>query len=386
VKVTIERDDLARALLHVRGIIGREKPDTLLAHALLRVGDDGRWTLAATDGDCEIAVAIPATGEGAILVPAMTLSDIVERLAAGSNLEMVGDDRHRRVTIRSSRSRFNVACHSPYDYEGGFRNEWPHHLTVAAEEFARVIDRVAFAMYPNDLIRYELQGITLHISSDKLHAFASDHGCIAATEMALPPGTPDKPPIILPRKAVPVLCKMLAEPDGELTISLSTNSRIRFDRGDTTLTASLVNAAPMNFDRPIAIAHECEIGVIEVVRKALAEVISRVSVLASNHHGIWLLAGDGRLVVYAPGKEGNFALDEIAARCSGRADFPVNWRSLADALEHIEGDDVRLTITNDGTKTVVRGSVDDGTLHVIVAFRLEPPPDDVRPRQECAAA
>jgi len=84
-KISIERQDLIKALGHVQNVVERRNTIPILSNVLM-MADNESLTFVATDLDIEISEQTSATidAPGDITAPAHTLYDIVRKLPDGA--------------------------------------------------------------------------------------------------------------------------------------------------------------------------------------------------------------------------------------------------------------------------------------------------------------
>ncbi|HEY2539410.1 MAG TPA: DNA polymerase III subunit beta, partial [Stellaceae bacterium] len=322
-KLTIERVALLKALGHVQSVVERRNTIPILSNVLLRAdgaAPGGTLALSATDMDLEIVEQVPARIEraGRITAPAHTLYDIVRKLPEGAQIEIDANGERGAMVLRCGRSTFTLACLPPEDYPVMASGELGHRFTVTAAELKILIDRTRFAISTEET-RYYLNGIYLHATkSDEvpvIRAVATDGHRLARVEIVLPEGAAGMPGIIVPRKTVLELRKLVEESEDEIQFSLS-ETKIRFDVGNATLTSKLIDGTFPDYDRVIPTAND---KVLEVKCKDFAEAVDRVATISTEKSRAVKLAiapgaNGGSLAVSATSPENGTAVEEIEVR------------------------------------------------------------------------
>jgi DNA polymerase-3 subunit beta len=363
-KITIERAALLRALGHVQSVVERRNTIPILSNVLMRA-ESGRLSLSATDMDLEVVEVVPAqvATEGKTTAPAHTLYDIVRKLKDGSQVELDASGDKAALILRSGRSTFTLAC-LPAE-------ALAHEFLLSASDLKSLIDKTRFAISTEET-RYYLNGIYLHAAKsaevDVLRAVATDGHRLARVEVPLPDGAYGMPGVIVPRKTVQELRKLLDETDQAVRIELS-ETKIRFDFGDGTLTSKLIDGTFPDYDRVIPSGNY---KVLEVDAKLFAEAVDRVSTISTEKSRAVKLAIDqGTLILSATSPENGTASEEIEV---GYQSTPIeigfNSRYLLDITQQLEGEDAQFTMADAASPTIVRDARDHSALYVLMPMRV----------------
>jgi DNA polymerase-3 subunit beta len=379
-KLTIERVALLKALGHVQSVVERRNTIPILSNVLLRAdgaAPGGTLALSATDMDLEIVEQVSAGIEraGRITAPAHTLYDIVRKLPEGAQIEIDANGERGAMVLRCGRSTFTLACLPPEDYPVMASGELGHRFTVTAAELKTLIDRTRFAISTEET-RYYLNGIYLHATkSDEvpvIRAVATDGHRLARVEIVLPEGAAGMPGIIVPRKTVLELRKLVEESEDEIQFSLS-ETKIRFDVGNATLTSKLIDGTFPDYDRVIPTAND---KVLEVKCKDFAEAVDRVATISTEKSRAVKLAiapgaNGGSLAVSATSPENGTAVEEIEVRyLSEPLEIGFNSRYLLDIAAQIEGEGAQFVMSDSASPTIVRDRADSSALYVLMPMRV----------------
>ena len=379
-KLTIERVALLKALGHVQSVVERRNTIPILSNVLLRadgVASGGTLALSATDMDLEIVEQVPARIErtGRITAPAHTLYDIVRKLPEGAQIEIDVNGERGATVLRCGRSIFTLACLPPEDYPVMASGELGHRFTVTAAELKTLVDRTRFAISTEET-RYYLNGIYLHATkSDEvpvIRAVATDGHRLARVEIVLPEGAAGMPGIIVPRKTVLELRKLIEESEDEIQLALS-ETKIRFDVGNATLTSKLIDGTFPDYDRVIPTAND---KVLEVKCKDFAEAVDRVATISTEKSRAVKLAiapgaNGGSLAVSATSPENGTAVEELEVRyLSEPLEIGFNSRYLLDIASQIEGEGAQFVMSDSASPTIVRDRADSSALYVLMPMRV----------------
>jgi DNA polymerase-3 subunit beta len=180
------------------------------------------------------------------------------------------------------------------------------------------------------------------------------------------------PGIIVPRKTVLELRKLVEESEDEIQFSLS-ETKIRFDVGNATLTSKLIDGTFPDYDRVIPTAND---KVLEVKCKDFAEAVDRVATISTEKSRAVKLAiapgaNGGSLAVSATSPENGTAVEEIEVRyLSEPLEIGFNSRYLLDIAAQIEGEGAQFVMSDSASPTIVRDRADSSALYVLMPMRV----------------
>lgn len=371
-KLTIERTALLTSLNHVQSVVERRNTIPILSNILLNA-QDGQLGLTATDLDIAINDKVPAdiANDGAITAPAHLLYDIIRKLPEGSQVELDYKSEEGRISIRCGQSQFALSSLPQDDFPIMESGELPHKFTLSTGILKRLIDKTRFAISTEET-RYYLNGIYLHMAETGgvpvLRAVATDGHRLARVETPIPADAEGMPGVIIPRKAVTEIRKLIDEQEGDVAISLS-DTKISFSFGDTLLTSKLIDGTFPDYERVIPAGND---KVLEMDGKIFARAVDRVSTVSMEKtRAIKLSLSDDRITLSATGSDAGSATEEIAASYnSGDMEIGFNSKYLLDITGQIEGENAHFVLSDAGSPTIVKDSVDDGALYVLMPMRV----------------
>ncbi|MDX1581256.1 MAG: DNA polymerase III subunit beta, partial [Alphaproteobacteria bacterium] len=342
----------------------------ILSNVLLEA-EDGKLRLAATDLDLAILEAVEAQVDqpGAITTPAHTFYDIVRKLPDGAQVELSYDGEDQKLTLRSGRSRFVLACLPREDFPEMADDDLPHHFELSASDLKRLIDKTRFAISLEET-RFYLNGIYLHVTEDDSHmrGVATDGHRLARVELPVPDGAAGMPGVIVPRKAVNEIRKLIDEIDGGIAIALS-DGKIRFAFGDVVMSSKLIEGTFPDYERVIPKQND---KTLEVDAKLFEDGIDRVSTISSEKsRAVKLMMEGDKLTLSVTSPEMGSGTEEISASYSAEPmEIGFNARYVLDIMGQIEGDNVRLTLADSAAPTLLQDSGEETALYVLMPMRV----------------
>jgi len=371
-KLTIERTALLSSLNHVQSVVERRNTIPILSNILLDARD-GQLGLTATDLDIAIndKVAADVATNGAITAPAHMLFDIIRKLPEGSQVELDYRSEEGRMYIRSGQSQFVLSTLPQDDFPIMESGDLPHKFTLSTGMLKRLIDKTRFAISTEET-RYYLNGIYLHTADTEgipvLRAVATDGHRLARVETPIPMDADGMPGIIIPRKAVNEIRKLIDDRDGDVAISLS-DTKICFSFGDSLLTSKLIDGTFPDYERVIPAGND---KILEMDGKSFAQAVDRVSTVSTEKtRAIKMSLSDDRITLSATGADAGSATEEIMASYqSGDMEIGFNSKYLLDITGQIEGENAHFVLSDSGSPTIVKDSVDDGALYVLMPMRV----------------
>lgn len=357
---SISREPLLEALQKVAGVIERRQTLPILSNVLVRVKNN-HLTLIGTDLEIELIARAQVTGsDGETTVPARKFLDICRLLPTGSSLHcQLKENQH--LEIKAGRSRFNLATLPAINFPEFTQGTVEAELTIKADQLKKLLGKSMYAMAQQD-VRYYLNGLLLEVEGDAIRAVASDGHRLAWCQQPLPEPVAQTVKPIVPRKGALELSRLL-EGEENLSLQLSSNN-IRIELPDVVFFAKLIAGSYPDYRR--VFPPQCN-RVMRCDRQQLKDAIGRVAILCNEQlNGIRLDADTNRLCLSAHNPEQEEAEEVVDVHFEGEP-FTVGFNAayLADALGHLEADEIRLSFA-DNTLSCLAEDPDDANVRFIV--------------------
>jgi DNA polymerase-3 subunit beta len=370
-KVTLPRAALSPALAALSRVVERRNTIPVLSNILLRA-EAGRLTLRATDLDIEAQTSLPCEieTEGAVTVPAHTLTDIIRKLPAEAQVTLQ-QEGEAKMTVRSGRSRFSMNTLPESDFPNITTGEMSHRFALPAKTLAEMIASVEFAISTEET-RYYLNGIHLHAldvaGEMKLRAVATDGHRLSRLELPAPEGAAGMPNVIVPRKTVGELARMAKEHDGEVVLELST-TKIRATLGETTLTSKLIDGTYPDYQRVIPAGND-KLATLD--REEFQRAIDRVATISSERgRAVKLALSETGLALSVTNPDAGEAREETSPDYDGPSiEIGFNARYLLDVLGVLGGDSVQMKLADPGSPAIFQKRDGDPLLVVLMPMRV----------------
>ncbi|MEM9749227.1 MAG: DNA polymerase III subunit beta [Actinomycetota bacterium] len=364
-KFRCERDVLADAV-NSAGRAATNRTGTLPVLAGVRMAVDGD-TLTVTGTDLELTiqhtVEVGGDVDGAAVVPARLVGDIVKALPAGAVEVSLGSGDGDEMSISAGRSQFSVRPLSIDDFPAQ-TDPSGDAVTLPAETMADALNQVVRAA-SNDDARAVLTGVLLAAEEDGMRMEATDSYRLAVRDL---PGTSvlgSGQKVLIPARALGELQRVLG--DGELTVRLG-EREVTFDTGQTQLRARLIEGEYPNTRNLVPTSHP---NLLTVSKASILEALRRVKILAQDSTPVRLTLGGDTVQLTAITQDVGNAAEEIDASYDGtEMTVAFNPDYFASGIEAIDTDDVTLATMDPMKPAVLRGAGKDDYLYLLMPVRV----------------
>ena len=339
IRVTVDRDELAAGLQLVSRAASSRGTVQVLAGVGIRAAE-GLLELEATDMELSLRTTVPATveGEGALVVPAKLLGDIVRLLPSGAvTLAHRPEDGAATIEAGSYSSRLNVFAVEDFPRLPSVDVPLQE---VDATALLDTVQRVSRAA-SRDESRPVLTGILAQFEGAKLTMAATDSYRMSVKETALDGGGPELEAII-PARALDELSRVAT---GAERIQLGINdNHVIFGTGNAWLTTRRIDGQFPNVQqlRPESFEVELELNRVEVL-----DAVRRAAVMAQRNTPLRLRFEEGELTISAQSQDVGETRESLAVRYTGEPlEIGFNAEFLREGLESVTADEVKLELIN----------------------------------------
>ncbi|MCZ6828321.1 MAG: DNA polymerase III subunit beta [Gammaproteobacteria bacterium] len=366
-KFVVARDALLKPLNMVAGVVERRQTLPILANVLM-VLDGDRLSLTGTDLEVELVGRVNLTGagdSGEVTVPARKLVDICKSLPEGCDIEFSVEEN--KVLVRSGRSRFSLATLPARDFPNIEDSIGTHQFVVQQAQLKRLIERTAFAMAQQD-VRYYLNGMLWELSPAQLRVVATDGHRLAMCTLTTDLRVESEVQVILPRKGVLELSRLLQDDGGDMSVILGSN-HLRATTDAFTFTSKLVDGKFPEYERVLPRSPD---KIVLGSRSELRQAFTRAAILSNEkYRGVRLQLSDQVLQILANNPEQEEAEEIVSVDYQGdglEIGFNVNY--LLDVLGVLEGEQVKLSLSDANGSALLEESDDGDSLYVVMPMRL----------------
>jgi len=362
-KVTCDRDELVAKLATVSRVVSTRGSVQVLSGVLLRPTDGG-LELAATDMELSLRTTLTASVEGdsSVVVPGKLLVDLARLLpAAEVTIEYRPEDGVVHVSSGSYSSKLNVFSAEDFPRLPSV-DPAPH--TIATASLLETVDRVARSA-SKDESRPVLTGIQVRFEGTQLFMAATDSYRLSFKQTELEQSGPDLEAII-PARALTELGRIAA---GTETVALGVNENtVVFGTGDTWLTTRRIDGQFPDVARLLPEAFEIE---VDLPRAELRDVVRRAGVMALRNAPLRLRFAEGELTISAQSQDVGETVESLPAAYTGEPlEIGFNAEFLADGVDAVRSDTVRLKLINPLRPGLITSADDDSFWYLIMPIRL----------------
>jgi DNA polymerase-3 subunit beta len=362
-RITCSKDDLVQALGVVSRAVSTRTSVQILSGILLEA-QGSELRLAATDMELSLRAVLPAQldGDGAIVLPGRTLTDIA-RLLPADEVAIEHRPTESVVHVTCGSASYTLNTYNPEDFPRLPDVDAAPLFAVERESLLETITRVARAA-SRDESRPVLTGILVQFSGGRLVMAATDSYRLAVKETELGGSLPDLEAIV-PARALQEVARIATSGD-EVEIGVHEN-QVLFNSGGVWLTTRRIDGQFPNYRQLLPEAFEHE---LTLPRAELLDVVRRAAVMIQRSTPLQLRFADGELTVIARTHEVGESQESMPAGFTGDTlEIGFNADFLRDGLESIEGDDVRLNLISPLRPAVLLGEGDDFT-YLVMPIRL----------------
>ena len=381
-RLKIAKESLLNVLSHVVGAVERRHTLNILSNVKIQTTQQA---LTITGSDLEVELVASTTlADGACIetgettVPARKLVEICKSLPSAALIDLqITEDQ--RCILKSGNSRFVLGTLPAEDYPLlSTENSLGTQVQVTQRELKRLFEKTAFAMAVQD-VRFYLTGTLLEIDQNQLRTVTTDGHRLALCEVLASSTATSSIQAIVPRKAVGELQRLLSIEDEQLTlligrellnVTINTPSRDK-EQGDITVrfTTKLIDGKfpdyrrviPRGGDKHVLIAHD-----------VFKQSLQRVAILSNEKlRGVFLNFSQDTLQLRANNPEQDEASEDLVIQYQDAPlEMSFNAQYILDVLSVLDGDDVRMSMTEANQSVLVQDPAHPDQTYVVMPMRV----------------
>jgi len=363
VKFRCERDVLADALATAgRAATGRTGSLPVLSGVRIDLhGDELRITGTDLELTIQVQVTVSGDSDGATVLPARLVADIVRSLEAGAVMVEADQDDAR---ISAGRSQFAVRPLSLDDFPR-LPDPAADAVTLPSATFGEALRQVARAA-SGDESRPILTGVLLAAENDGLRLVATDSYRLAVRDL---PGTSvlrTDQKVLVPSRALNELARLLPS-SGEVTLRLGERDAT-FEVGGARLSTRLIEGEFPNYRQLIPQQYPNR---LTVGRESLLDAVRRVKLLARDSTPIRLSMSPDALDLTATTQDIGQAAESLDAKYEG-AEMVVAFNPdyLSAGVDAVTADEVVLETLDAMKPAVLRSGEASDFLYLLMPVRV----------------
>ncbi len=369
-ELSIDREQLTRALSRVQGVLNRKANVQSLSDVFLQA-EGQRLRVAATDLEVTFDSYVPAEvlTSGTITVDGKRIFDIVRNLPGGTVTLVTDEQEQIRVSCKGS--DFTLKAASPELY--------PKLPIAAVSELVpcdglvlrELIARTSFSM-STDTSRPMLNGTLFTCTGDgRIHLVSTDGHRLSQGERNAARGDeiPARDGVIIPRKGVGELKRFLDEVGRDVSFCISGNIFF-ITAEDMTLFIQLIDSKFPDYRQviPKSVEHK-----ILVPRLEFLGALKNIETLASDRtHGIKIELRPATMTLRADNPEYGSGRVEVPIEDFVGDEFSIAFNSsyIRDVLSTLSAEKVQIDFNGKLSPAVLREVGNEDYLFVVMPMHL----------------
>ena len=373
-EINLKREAFSSTLQNINSVVDKSTSSNkpILSNFVIRTmeGEVSKVEFSSTDYELSLVEQVEAeiTEPGSICVNAKKVFDIVKELQDEDVKIRSTEQLWIHITCGSSEMRLPSVEVGLYPQT--VLEDLPQSVTISVDDLKQCIDMTLFAAITNES-RRNLMGVCLSSTSNQQTRWLSTDGHRLAQILKSVDDlnfSEDKE-VIVPRKALTEV-RRAADLFGQ-TVVISFDERVmQFTGGRISFKTRLIEGKFPNCDPIIPKDNTME---IIVNRESFINSLRIVSSISSEKlRPVKLLISQGVLKLESEKADYGEVVDEIEIGYEGDPfQIGFNSRYLLDVLIVIESEDIKLECKNSMSPTIIKSTVDESFLSVIMPLRVE---------------
>ena len=373
-EINLKREAFSSTLQNINSVVDKSTSSNkpILSNFVIRTmeGEGSQVEFSSTDYELSLVERVEAeiTEPGSICVNAKKVFDIVKELQDEDVKIRSTEQLWIHITCGSSEMRLPSVEVGLYPQT--VLEDLPQSVTISVDDLKQCIDMTLFAAITNES-RRNLMGVCLSSTSDQQTRWLSTDGHRLAQILKSVDDLnfSEDQEVIVPRKALTEV-RRTADLFGQ-TVVISFDERVmQFTGGRISFKTRLIEGKFPNCDPIIPKDNTME---IIVNRESFINSLRIVSSISSEKlRPVKLLISQGVLKLESEKADYGEVVDEIEIGYEGDPfQIGFNSRYLLDVLIVIESEDIKLECKNSMSPTIIKSTVDESFLSVIMPLRVE---------------
>jgi len=373
-EINLKREAFSSTLQNINSVVDKSTSSNkpILSNFVIRTmeGEVSKVEFSSTDYELSLVEQVEAEiiEPGSICVNAKKVFDIVKELQDEDVKIRSTEQLWIHITCGSSEMRLPSVEVGLYPQT--VLEDLPQSVTISVDDLKQCIDMTLFAAITNES-RRNLMGVCLSSTSDQQTRWLSTDGHRLAQILKSVDDLnfSEDQEVIVPRKALTEV-RRTADLFGQ-TVVISFDERVmQFTGGRISFKTRLIEGKFPNCDPIIPKDNTME---IIVNRESFINSLRIVSSISSEKlRPVKLLISQGVLKMESEKADYGEVVDEIEVGYEGDPfQIGFNSRYLLDVLSVIESEDIKLECKNSMSPTIIKSTVDESFLSVIMPLRVE---------------
>jgi len=370
-KFVVIKSTIFKTLSHIQGIVDKKNALPILSNILIEA-DNNSLVLSSTDMDISITEKISCNvlESGSITINAQIIYDVIRKLPDSNEIEIISNDG-KLLTLRSSGSRFSLACLPKEDFPIIETTNGGTNIKVNSRSFYKLIDKTKFAI-SNEETRYFLNGLYFSIVKNEnkfnITIVGTDGHRLAKSTLVEGDITNEIPGVIIPKKTINELSKLLADFSDDIEIDISTN-KIIFFIDNIILTSKLIDGNFPDYKRVIPNDNNNN---LVIDRQSLLSAVDRVSTIANEKSPVIKFKLLKNLLnMNTINNENSTATEDLITKYQGdEIEIGFNSKYIMDILNNLEDNEIVLTFKDNSSPITATEKSNPDLIYVLMPMRV----------------
>ncbi len=331
----------------------------VLASVFISV-EAGRVVLRATNLECGVEIIVPAkvVSQGVVAVPATVLVGFLNNVRSKAvTVSLVGE----LCKVETERASAQIKTIPHEDFPLLPRVSADHSFTLKSVDLAKAIRSVAYCA-ATSTIKPELQSILLYGEGNTLTTVATDSFRLAEKTVPLRGGG-NVPQMLLPVRNAAELMRILDAAKQDVEIYYNEN-QLSTQVDNVYYTSRLIDGTFPNYKQIVPKTFSTE---VVVLREDLNTSLKSLSIFADKFSQVSLVVEPAQknLLLSSRNPDVGEQTATLRAAVSGeKFSVSFNGRYLADSLQAIAGESVRLQANGPGKPIVIKDAADSSFFYL----------------------
>ncbi len=330
---------------------------------ILLLAEGKTLTLRATNLECGIEVSIQAKNieQGVVAVSGGTLAALVSNLPTSSkSVTLSFEGSILKVTTNTSSSNIKSIPHEDFPILPTVSGEKT--ISIDSQELGKTMRSVAFCAAVSG-IKPELQSVFVAAENGKMTIAATDSFRLA--EKTLTFKGSDVPTLLIPIRNAAEMIRILENTKGNTTIYYSEN-QLSVQAEDIYFTTRLIDGTFPNYQQIIPKTYTTE---AVVLKEDLSTALKTLAIFADKYAQVSVEIQPKKKQVVLSAKNPDVGEHVMELSCAAEGEgisMNFNGRYIADALQSISGESVRLGFTGVGKPLAMHPASDASFVYIVM--------------------
>ena len=362
-ELTVNKDDLAKALNNVEGIASAKTSMPILENILLQT-DGPRLLIAATNLEIAISQKISAKIEkvGSIMVPASLTKSFISSLPSNSQVSFKVSGDH--ILIESGNYKSKINGFSAEDFpELPTIDEPTARFFMSTDIFKEAVDQINTVSM--DTSRPILTGVFLHTFENYIYMAATDGYRLSERKLF---ETDQEFESIVPSSVLVKVKSVIPEKLDEIEILINDN-QIQFMVGDILVISNLIDGKYVEYRRLIPDKTETTVKISRTDFYQIAKVAKVFSDKSGGSVKITANEETSKLSMHTIASEIGENTSEADAEIQGGGEVTLNVNYIENALKPLKSSKIYFGFSGKLAPTIFKNTDSDDYIHIVMPLK-----------------